>query len=82
MYVPLQSSLLAEVRYEARTHRLEVLLHDGGRYQYFEVPEHCYQLLLEADSKGGYFNRYIRNCFPCQDLSVPNAPIVMPTRKN
>ena len=77
--IPLHSSLLVWVRYEARTRRLEVLLRDGGRYQYFDVPESCYQQLLEADSKGGFFNRSIRNRFPWRDLSLPHAPVVLPS---
>ena len=77
MRVPLESTLLAWVRYDPATGRLEVHFHSGQRYRYFGVPPSCYQQLLQADSKGAFFNRHIRNCFPFQHLSKPSAPIVL-----
>lgn len=77
MRVPLDSTLLAWVRYHPAADRLEVFLHSGERYQYFGVPSSCYQQLLQADSKGAFFNRHIRNCFPFQNLSKPAAPVVL-----
>lgn len=75
--VPLESTVLAWVSYEPAADRLEVQLRSGERYRYFGVPPSCYQQLLRADSKGAFFNRYIRNCFPFQHLSKPAAPIVL-----
>jgi hypothetical protein len=77
MRVPLDSTLLAWVLYDPAADRLQVHLHSGQRYQYFGVPPSCYQQLLQADSKGAFFNRHIRNCFPFQNLSKPAAPIVL-----
>lgn len=77
MRVPVQSSLLTWVCYDAAARRLEVQFHSGERYQYFAVPASRYQQLLQADSKGSFFNRHIRNCFPFQQLSRPSAPIVL-----
>ena len=49
----------------------------GERYLYFQLPPTCYQQLLQADSKGAYFNHNIRNRFPSQHLSHPSAPLVL-----
>ena len=69
MRVPLESSLLAWVRYDPTRSQLQVQFHSGERYLYFQVPPTCYHELLQADSKGVYFNHQIRNRFPYQHLS-------------
>jgi hypothetical protein len=80
--VQLQSKTLASALYHSRRRQLELEFCSGKRYLYFQVPPQCYRELLPADSKGGYFNRYIRNCFPVQDLSTPSAPLVLASGKN
>jgi hypothetical protein len=77
MRVPLDSSLLAWVRYDAARGQLQVQLRSAQRYVYFQVPPACYHDLLAADSSGAYFNRHIRNCFPYQHLSRSAGPIVL-----
>jgi hypothetical protein len=39
-------------------------------YCYFGVPTAVHQALLDADSKGAYFNRYIRDRFPYQRVAT------------
>jgi hypothetical protein len=46
-----------------------VAFHDGSQYRFFAVPARCVEQLLAADSKGGYFNRNIRNHFRFQRIS-------------
>ena len=58
-----KSSLLQAARYQQKSAILEVALHGGTAYRYFDVPAQTYQHLLEAPSKGGYFNSHIRNRF-------------------
>ena len=77
MRVPLESALLAWARYDPVPCRLEIQFRSGDRYLYFRVPPASYQQLLQADSKGAYFNRHIRNRFPYQHLSRPSAPLVL-----
>jgi lysyl-tRNA synthetase class 2 len=77
MRVPLQSTLLASALYHQILHRLEIEFHSGERYLYIGVPPACYQQFLQADSKGSFFNRHIRNRFPFQHLSDPSAPVVL-----
>ena len=79
--VPLSSATLASAGYDLDRCQLELEFHSGKRYLYFQVPRHCYEELLQAESKGGYFNRNIRNRFAFQDLSAPSAPIVLPVNQ-
>jgi len=75
--VQLESTSLASVLYDPLPRLLEIEFRSGERYLYFRVPSHCYQKFLNAESKGAYFNRNIRNCFPCQHLSIPASPVVL-----
>lgn len=77
----LDSSLLASVQYDPHRRHLDVEFRSGQCYRYFNVPALCYRKLLAADSKGQYFNRTIRNCFPYQNLSRPSTPLVLTAAK-
>jgi len=54
------SSSLVSVGYDTKQHILEVEFIHGAVYQYFDVPPSAYQALLNADSRGRYFNANIR----------------------
>jgi lysyl-tRNA synthetase class 2 len=77
MRVPVDSQLLSWVDYDEPRHRLRVRFRTGERYLYFQVPVDCYHHLLQADSKGAFFNRHIRNHFPYQHLSASPKPVVL-----
>ena len=59
----LNSTSLSTVGYRDRPALLELEFRGGAIYQYWGVPEATYQGLLLSQSKGAYFNRYIRNRF-------------------
>ena len=80
--VPLSSRTLASAGYDRDRSQLELEFRSGKRYLYFQVPRHYYEELLQAESKGVYFNRSIRNRFAYQDLSAPSAPVVLTATKN
>jgi hypothetical protein len=80
--VPLESRTLASAVYDSDRCQLELEFRSGKRYLYFQVPEYVYHELLQAKSKGGYFNRSIRKRFAFQDLSAPSAPIVLASTPN
>jgi hypothetical protein len=61
--VDVNSSLLANVSYDAGQSVLQLELCDGAIYRYFDVPPVIYESLLAAESKGSYFNREVRDCF-------------------
>ena len=62
--VAVESSTLAKLAYDNQREVLQTEFRDGSIYQYLGVPLHTYQELLQADSKGAYYNRYIRRLFP------------------
>jgi KTSC domain len=72
--VEVRSSSLARLSYDRRQAILHVEFRDGTAYQYAGVPLGTYQSLLQADSKGAYFNHCIRSRFPHAALRV-SAPI-------
>ena len=61
-----QSTLLASAAYFPDRTILELEFRDGALYAFFDVPAECFQELMEAASKGVYFNRNIRNRFRYQ----------------
>jgi hypothetical protein len=63
--IALQSTTLASAAYDQQQFLLQLEFRNGSIYQYFQVPAHVYQDLLTAESKGQYFNRWIRDQFPC-----------------
>lgn len=75
--VQLESTLLASARYHPRSRLLDVAFRSGELYRYFNVPANCYEELLNAESKGQYFNQFIRNCYPYKHLSRPSSPVVL-----
>jgi lysyl-tRNA synthetase class 2 len=62
------SSLLASMRYSSRA-TLDLEFCSGAIYRYFTVPRAIVDGLRTADSKGAYFNRFIKDRFPYQRLA-------------
>ena len=58
------SSGVAAIGYDPPTQTLEVEFLKGSVYQYYGVPEHMYQNIMQAPSKGGFLNTYIRDSYP------------------
>jgi hypothetical protein len=73
--VTVDSSLMASVEYDDRRAILQVEFRDGSIYQYLDVPIQSYQELLQAESKGAYFNHHIRAIFTCTLLRRRNDAI-------
>jgi hypothetical protein len=67
-FITVQSSLLTAVAYSTDA-ILELQFHRGAIYRYFAVPPEVFHGLLSADSKGLYFNRYVRNRFRYQRVA-------------
>ena len=72
------STTLAMVGYDAGRELLQLEFCSQAVYQYFGVPAVVYGALLEAPSKGRYFNRAIRGRFAYRLVSdgKPAAPDV------
>lgn len=71
--VAVDSTLLLWVAYSPNQQLLRLKFRSGGAYDYLQVPETIYQALLGAESKGGYFNRHIRDVFATQRLEASAA---------
>lgn len=59
--IPIRSTNIKEVGYDAESGTLEIMFSDGGIYRYFGVPESIYDGLISAASTGQYFHRMIRD---------------------
>ena len=67
--VAVESSTLAAVGYDTGRKLLEVEFSSRAVYHYFGVPAAVHQSLLNASSKGTFFNRSIRGRFPYRRVS-------------
>jgi len=57
------SSVIRAWSYDEAAHRLDILFVSGRRYSYHAVPPGVARGMKQATSKGGYFNRRIRDHF-------------------
>ena len=71
--VSLQSSVLAAAAYFPELTALDVVFNTGDVYRCLKVPRSFFQDLLNADSKGAFFNAHIRNQFSFQHLGNAEA---------
>ncbi|KKW91118.1 MULTISPECIES: KTSC domain-containing protein [Sphingobium] len=55
------STAIRQFDYDPIHRRLDVQFVSGKRYSYFDVPAAIVQGMKQAASKGGYFNRLIRD---------------------
>jgi hypothetical protein len=58
-----QSSVMTFVKYDDEAHELDITFTSGKTYRYREVPVEIYDGLLEAESKGEFFNDNIKDVF-------------------
>ncbi len=64
--IEFDSTILAWGAYSPERRLLELGFRTGEVYEYFDVPPERYRELIQADSKGRYFNLHIRNHFRFQ----------------
>ncbi len=61
--IPVSSSNLRAVGYDAINLFLDIKFHEGHVYRYFNVPLNIYNGLMSAVSHGKYFDQYIKGFF-------------------
>jgi hypothetical protein len=61
--VPVQSSSVVSVGYDASVHVLEIEFRSGEVYRYLNVPAAAHRLLLQASSIGDFVNKVIKPRF-------------------
>ena len=59
----LDSTNVASAGYDDATCTLEIEFHNGGIYQYFDVPRSIYDELVGAGSPGRFLHQQIRGVF-------------------
>jgi len=62
--VPVESSMLLAVGYDAASKELEAVFSSGAVWRYREVPRKVYRELLAAESKGSYMQSYVIGAYP------------------
>ena len=63
-----ESTTLSAVAYDESEEVLRLQFCSGATYEYSYVPATVHTELLNAPSKGGYFNRAIRGRFPYRPI--------------
>lgn len=58
--VPVESSAIASIGYDAEEETLEVEFSGGTVYRYLRVPADVAAALYDADSRGRYFGEFVR----------------------
>lgn len=67
------SSTLTQAAYDEASRMLCLEFSSGAIYCYLDVPIATYRQLVDAPSKGAWFNKHIRGCF--RFLRLPGAGI-------
>jgi hypothetical protein len=62
-----ESTVIGTVGY---TRMLEIQFASGRVYQYYDVPQEIFEGMLNAESKGKYFNASIRGQFRYQEIEL------------
>lgn len=70
--VPVESSNIASVGYDGPRYILEIEFADGAVYQYARVPSHLHEAMMQAESKGAFFHRWIRDQYPTTRVADPD----------
>jgi lysyl-tRNA synthetase class 2 len=70
--IAVDSTSLRAVGYDAERQLLQIEFQNRSIYQYFEVPATVYQELMQAPSKGAYFNQSIRPRFAFALVKAPS----------
>ena len=62
------SEAIRDISYDAERAKLFVRFRDGDQYVYVGVPGEVHRSFLDADSKGAFFAREIRDRYPYNKL--------------
>jgi KTSC domain len=63
--IRVSSSAISAVGYDPDTHRMKITFVQGHTYDLCRVPQHVFDGLLRAGSKGGYYNDHIKDRYQC-----------------
>jgi hypothetical protein len=63
--IVVRSTAIYSVGYDPQTMRMRIVFSDRDAYDFCGVPQHVYEGLLTAHSKGQFYNAYIRDRYQC-----------------
>ncbi|HEY3147226.1 MAG TPA: KTSC domain-containing protein [Dongiaceae bacterium] len=63
------SAAIESVNYDEQKQELDIELTTGRVYRYFGVPPDVYDALMDAESKGRFYNDHVRDVYLCKRLS-------------
>ena len=63
--IRVRSTAIFAVGYDQMTMRMKITFIEGHTYDFCRVPEHNFQGLLSAGSKGRYYDTYIKGRYHC-----------------
>ena len=75
--VSVESSVIASVGYDAEARALDIEFRSGTARRYLDVPPEIHRALLDAESKGRFYNANIRHRFKSEKLA-PDGSVVHP----
>lgn len=58
-----ESSNIDAIGYDYQEEILIVRFNSGATYEYYGVPEAMYKAIMDADSKGKFLNKNIKNAY-------------------
>ena len=76
MLEKVKSSTISAVLYQEEEQELFIQFVGGKVYRYLEVSQEQYEHLMEAESKGSYFNLYIKGKYPAHQVKGFPIPIL------
>jgi hypothetical protein len=63
--IPVISSAIKAIGYDSHQRWMKIQFAQGDTYDFCNVPEYIFNGLLNARSKGGYYNDHIRDKYDC-----------------
>ena len=63
--IAVRSSAMVAVGYDPARRHMRITFSQGNTYDFCDVPQHVFDELLQAPSKGTYYNDHIRDRYPC-----------------
>jgi hypothetical protein len=63
--IPVTSTAMQAVGYDPKALHLKITFQQGHTYDFCGVPQHVFDGLMRAASKGAYYNEHIRDRYPC-----------------
>ena len=64
-----ESSFIDSIGYSDDDRILQIRFSTGGLYNYYNVEPYIYTAIMKADSKGSYFNEYIKGVYAYEKIA-------------